>query len=224
MSIFERISNITKATVHEVLNKLEDPVLMTGQYLRNMEEDIRTAEENIKGRQKAASIAERKMNEAAQAVKEFELRALSALEAGDEAAAREAAIAKIQFEDKVQQHTDEMNQAKEQVLELQLQLDAAKEEHARLKEKRNELANRAQKAKDRAAVQQPNFSRGIESGDAARGFERMEEKILEWETDLDLSVNSQAYGNPASASTAANSTAVNEELDRLKEQLSKRNS
>lgn len=222
MSIFERISNLTKATVHEVLNKLEDPVLMTGQYLRNMEEDIRRAEENIKGQQRAAGVAERKLNEAVQSVKEYELRALSELQAGNEAAAREAAILKIQFEDKVKQHTLEMNQAKEHVLELQQQLSQAEEEYARLKEKRNELAARAQKAKERAAVQQPNFSRGIEDGDAARGFERMEEKILEWETDLDLSLNSR--GIHSEASNAANSTAVNEELDRLKEQLAKRNS
>jgi len=222
MSIFERISNLTKATVHEVLNKLEDPILMTGQYLRNMEDDIRTAEENIKGQQRAAGVAERKLNEAVQSVKDYELRALSALEAGDETAAREAAILKIQFEDKVQQHTSEMNRAKENVLELQQQLNQAQEEYARLKEKRNELAARAQKAKEHAAVQQPNFSRGIESGGAARGFERMEEKILEWETDLDLSFNSR--GIHTEASNAANSPAVNEELDRLKEQLAKRNS
>jgi phage shock protein A len=187
-----------------------------------MEDGIRTAEENIKGQQRAAGVAERKLNEAVQSVKEYELRALSALEAGDEVAAREAAILKIQFEDKVQQHTSEMNQAKEHVLELQQQLSQAQEEYARLKEKRNELAARTQKAKERAAVQQPNFSRGIESGVAARGFERMEEKILEWETDLDLSFNSR--GVHAEASNVANSPAVNEELDRLKEQLAKRNS
>lgn len=46
MSLLKRISTITKAALHEGLNKLENPVLLTGQYLRDLENDIAKAERN----------------------------------------------------------------------------------------------------------------------------------------------------------------------------------
>lgn len=38
MSIFQRITTLTKAAIHEGLNKLEDPILLTGQYLRDLDD------------------------------------------------------------------------------------------------------------------------------------------------------------------------------------------
>ncbi|GJM76757.1 hypothetical protein HMSSN036_89730 [Paenibacillus macerans] len=107
--------------------------------------------------------------------------------------------------------------------ELELRLEEGKAEYDRLKEKRNELAARARKAQERKAEQKPSISRGIESGTAARGFERMEEKILEWEASGQLS----GYGtSPAAAGADAGipTPAVNAELERLKQQLSARHS
>ena len=44
MSIFKRMKDMTKASVHELLDKMEDPVVMLNQYLRDMEAEIHTAE------------------------------------------------------------------------------------------------------------------------------------------------------------------------------------
>lgn len=87
------------------------------------------------------------------------------------------------------------------------------------------MAARARKAQERKAEQKPSISRGIESGTAARGFERMEEKILEWEASGQLS--GSGYGtSPAAAGADAGipTPAVNAELERLKQQLSARHS
>ena len=40
MGIFKRMKDITKASLHEALDKLEDPVVMLNQYLRDMEQEI----------------------------------------------------------------------------------------------------------------------------------------------------------------------------------------
>ena len=37
MSIFKRMKDMTKASVNELLDKMEDPVVMLNQYLRDME-------------------------------------------------------------------------------------------------------------------------------------------------------------------------------------------
>ncbi|WP_018749935.1 PspA/IM30 family protein [Paenibacillus sanguinis] len=224
-SLFDRIANLTKASLHEVLNKMEDPVLMTGQYLRNLEEDIDTAEKMIKEQQIAATVQERKSADIAHLAKQCEVRALTALENGDEVTARHAAAEKIRYEEQAQHYANEAKEAHDRVAELEVRLAEGKAEYARLKEKRNELAARARKAQVKSETKRPNFSYGIESGDAARGFERMEEKILDWETRQEVAGSATHYGSAGSASgDATQSAAVNEELERLKEQLSSRHS
>ncbi|MNI74745.1 hypothetical protein D3C81_1950840 [compost metagenome] len=60
------------------------------------------------------------------------------------------------------------------------------------------------------------MSYGFERGSAAKGFERMEEKIFEWEASQQIS------GMPGSTSSGADSAAVNAELERMKERLGSR--
>ncbi|WP_334077486.1 PspA/IM30 family protein [Paenibacillus sanfengchensis] len=222
MSLFNRIANITKASLHEVLNKLEDPVLMTGQYLRNLEEDLHIAENMLREQRMNASVRQRQSEDAAENAKQSELRALAALEAGDEAAARAATTAKIRYEEQAQQYAAEAADARERVTELELRLQEGKEEYARLKEKRNELAVRARKVEEREQMDRPNFSHGLDYGAAARGFDRMEEKILEWEAGAQLSGRAYPAGKSPQAAEPADA-AVNEELRRMKEQLESRN-
>lgn len=221
MSLFDRISNLTKATLHEALNKLEDPVLMTGQYLRNLEEDLRVAEKLLREQRMNVSIQERKQQDALESARYSEAQALAALEAGDDVKARAAASGKIRHEELAEQYGEEASQARSRVVELEIRLEEGKQEYARLKEKRNELAARARKVDEQAKVQRPNFSYGLDTGAAARGFERMEEKILEWEAGSELRGASSPTGASAPADVADNS-AVNDELKRLKEQLNNR--
>lgn len=222
MSLFDRISNLTKATLHEALNKLEDPVLMTGQYLRNLEEDLRVAEKLLKEQRMNVSIQERKQQDALEAARYSEAQALAALEAGDDVKARAAATAKIRHEELAEQYGEEASQARSRVVELEIRLEEGKQEYARLKEKRNELATRARKVEEQNQAQRPNFSHGLETGAAARGFERMEEKILEWEAGSQLRGTTGAGSSDGTSSPADNS-AVNDELQRLKDQLNSRN-
>lgn len=224
MSLFNRIANITKASLHEALNKLEDPVLMTGQYLRNLEEDLHIAENMLREQRMNASVRQRQSEDAAANAKQSELRALSALEAGDEAAARAATAAKIRYEEQAQQYAAEAADARERVTELEFRLQEGKEEHARLKEKRNELAARARKVEEREQMARPNVSHGLDYGAAARGFERMEEKILEWEAGSQLSGRTFSAGKSPQAVGSAEDAAVNDELRRMKEQLESRKS
>lgn len=213
MSLFDRIANITKATLHEALNKLEDPVLMTGQYLRNLEEDIQSAESTLKEQQITASLQQRKSDEAAELAKQSEQRAIQALEHGDEAIARHAAAAKIQYEEQSIQFANEAAAARNRITELEISIRTGKEEYKRLKEKRNELAARARKVTENSKLEREHISYGIEGGSAAKGFERMEEKIIEWESGLPVT----------SKLSNSDSHAVNEELERLKEQMNSRN-
>lgn len=47
MGVLQRMKEMTKASVHELLDKMEDPVIMLNQYLRDMEEEIAKAEVTV---------------------------------------------------------------------------------------------------------------------------------------------------------------------------------
>ncbi|WP_246021852.1 PspA/IM30 family protein [Paenibacillus zeisoli] len=218
MSIFERLANMTKAVAHEALNKLENPVLLMNQYLRNLEEDIRIAERKLTEQQGTLKVLAWRKEEALRSAEQSEQTASQALAGGNESAAREALSAKIQFAEQAEKHAAQIQEAGIRIQELEFQIQNAKEEYERLKEKRTELAARAQKAEERSQSIRPSFSYGIESGSAARGFERMEEKIMQWEANLDA--GGHAYSAPAASAPhtevqSAYSAAVEEELKRL---------
>lgn len=220
MSILQRLSNLTKASIHEVLDKLEDPVMMTGQYLRNHEQEIQKAEASLKQLQIRLQVQESQLTDAKNSSKKQELAALAALEAGNEEQARILAASKIAYEEKVQQYTSAIQFTQEGIAELEIHLANAKEELISLKEKRKELAARARKVDEHTAKQtdQPSFSYGIHQGQAARGFYRMEEKIEELEAERQvMGYHTTSYTEPS----PAQSLAVNDEIERLKEKLNK---
>ena len=43
MSIFKRMKDMTKASLNDMLDKIEDPVVRLNQYLRDMENEIHEA-------------------------------------------------------------------------------------------------------------------------------------------------------------------------------------
>ncbi len=45
--VLKRLRDITVATIHEGLNKIENPVVMLNQYLRDLEEEISRAKDSI---------------------------------------------------------------------------------------------------------------------------------------------------------------------------------
>jgi phage shock protein A len=220
MSILQRLSNLTKASIHEVLDKLEDPVMMTGQYLRNHEQEIQKAEASLNQLQIRLQVQERQLEDAKNSSEKQELAALAALEAGNEEQARVLAASKIAYEEKVQHYSSAIQYTQEGIAELEIHLANAKEELISLKEKRKELAARARKVDEQTAKQtdQPSFSYGIHQGEAAKGFYRMEEKIEELEAERQvMGYNATSY----TESSPAQSLAVNDEIERLKEKLNK---
>lgn len=47
MGVFQRIKDMTKASVNDLLDKVEDPIVMLNQYLRDMEAEIHEAEVTV---------------------------------------------------------------------------------------------------------------------------------------------------------------------------------
>lgn len=221
MSIFQRITTLTKAAIHEGLNKLEDPVLLTGQYLRDLEDKITSAESKQREFKAAASVLERRIYEYQVLAERSEAEAVQAMSEGNEAAARTAVMAKLRYTENGQECITGLQETNAALAALEVQLAQVKEEHKRLKAKRAELAERARKAAEIKQSAQagtagsPAGYRGqvLNAGDASRGFERMEDKIAMQEA---LAEQAGLAAAAAAATESPLNSAVEAELERLR--------
>lgn len=186
MGVFKRMKDLTKASVHDLLDKLEDPVVMLNQYLRDMETEIHDAEVTVAKQMAAERRMKQRLDETMRLGVEREGQAEHALRSDNEVLARRLLEEKVQYDQQAANLLGLHGQASSQVTELTAQLHEMKEEYYKLRNKRNELASRAQMAKARKQMAQISTEHTIESGTASRGFSRMEEKIMQMEAEADV--------------------------------------
>lgn len=187
MGVFQRIKDMTKASINEMLDKVEDPIKMLNQYIRDMEEEIAQAEVTVAKQMANERRLKQRLDEMNRLMEDRENTAIAALRDGKEATAKQALEEKLHYAEKAAEYSSMHAESKAQADELRQQLHDMKHEFYQMRNKRNELVSRAQLAKAKKQMAQVTSSNHIGAGSASIGFQRMEEKIMQMEIEAEIS-------------------------------------
>ena len=209
MGVFQRIFRVGKAEVHSAIDKLEDPIRLTEQGIRDLKNDLSNAMTSL-AEVKGQGIRLRKQaSDGKKAAADYERKAMALLQKAQNndiesvEADRLAAEALARKEENVNRAATLSQNAKQQedmAAQLQTQVDKLKSSIAGYE---NELVTLRARARTAAATKKINKQLAkVDSNGTLAMLERMKERV---EEDESLS---QAYGEVADASKS-----VDEEID-----------
>ncbi|WP_028609433.1 PspA/IM30 family protein [Paenibacillus harenae] len=217
MGILQRMVSMTKAAANEMLDKIENPVMMLNHYLRDLDEEIAGTERAMLKQQAQERMLETKLAEQNGHADYYESKAEQAASGDREAEARTALESKLLYLEQAAETARLLQLAKQAALELGQRAETLKEERTRLQSKRTELISRVQKTGGSHGYSSPD---SLRESSASRGFERIEQKVMEWEAARELA--GKPYGDGANTGLPAadmqreqRSALVDEELKRL---------
>lgn len=200
---FRRLFSLGSAEAHSIIDKLEDPVKMTEQGIRDLKKDLDEAMHNFAEVKAIAIKAERDMEKSKNTALDWERKAMTLLQQGQsgkldmqkaEQLASEALVRKEESNKQYQiakQSGETQNQA---VQTLQKNIETLK---GQIQQYENELVTLKARAKTAVATSKINKQlSSIDSSGTVALLERMKEKV---ETEENLAI---AYGDMAKMSTS----------------------
>lgn len=219
MSLFKRINDNVRANLNALLDKAEDPEKLLNQYLMDMEDDIADAESAVARQLVVVHKFKSQYEEASEWVAKRESQAMEALQKDREDLARRALEDKALHKARADDYKDQYDKGCITAEMLKSQLREMKDEYERLKAKRDTLVARAQAAKAQKKI--AGITGSFDKGNSRRGFERMEEKVMQMEAEVQAAAETSTAGNDLDQELAAldGGKDIERELAELKERL-----
>lgn len=191
MSIFKRVKTIVKADIHELLDKVEDPISLLNQYMRELDEQVEKAKDALGNQLYLEKRHAQLVAEVSAVVLKRTRQAELAVEKGEDAIARIALQEKLLQETKLKLYQEQYESIKQQTSVLREQIDSLLEKHNELSNRRLVLLSRAHAAKAQQQLQAAILS--FNADDALKGFNRVENYVRK----LEAQAAAGAYFVPA---------------------------
>lgn len=201
-SVFDRINNIFRANINDLLDSAEDPEAMLNQIIRDMNDALRQADSDI-----ADQIAQQKMLEGDLSVAErnataWHSKAELAVSKSRDDLARDALARVNDYNQQVEIYTKQLDAQKSAVNELKSRRDQLKSKYDSAVRNKEMLITRARRAQAQSKI--TRVTTQANSADYASELERMERKIRQQEARAE-----------ADTEVAEGKTSVMDEFDKL---------
>ncbi|MFD1887642.1 PspA/IM30 family protein [Paenibacillus wenxiniae] len=222
MSIFKRLRDLTLSNVYALIEKAEDPIKMTDQYIRDMAADLEDAEKAVASQIAIEKRFKQLYEEQDALVKKREEQAHIAAQAQNIDLARRALEEKKNAEAKRDEYKANFDQNKAAADNLRSKLDEMRKQLNELKNKRETLVARYNAAKAQTEINKA--MNGFSADSATAGMKRMEDKMLQMEAHAEASNEMNTNGKSLDDEIQALGTnkEVEDELSALMKQYEKK--
>jgi phage shock protein A len=225
MAILERFSDIIKANINVVLDKMEDPAKMIDQYLNDMMEDMAEVKRSTAGVIAEEKRTKRLVDENEAAVAKYETFARKAVESGNEGDARTFITKKQEMENVGAGLMTAYAAAHENALKMRQMHDKLASDIEALKARRSMIKAKVDVAKTQEKMNEIGSAIAKSEG-ATNAFNRMEDKasrmLDEANAMAELNMEPIDEAKALEEKYASKGTAsVDEELASIKEELGK---
>jgi len=185
MSLFKRLRDLTLSNVYALIEKAEDPIKLTDQYIRDMTEDLEEAEKAVASQIALEKKFKQLYEDQAALVQKRTEQAHMAAQAQNVDLARRALEEKHAAELKMNEYQAAFAQNQQLANNLRAKLDDMRKQLTEMKNKRETLVARYNAAKTQHEINKAMSGFGSDS--AAAGLKRMEEKMLQMEAQAEAS-------------------------------------
>lgn len=217
MSLFKRINDNIRANLNALLDKAEDPVKLSNQYLLDMEEDIADAQGAVARQLVVVRKFTAQYHDAENMVEKRDAQAIEALQKGREDLARRALEDKKIHIARAELLKQEYEKSQNIADTLKAQLKEMQEEYKDLQAKRDMLLARVQTA--RAQQEVYGLKAGFPKDDARQGLERMQHKVMHMEAEAEVATTIGVNISLDEELAALGDNDIDRQLEELKQKL-----
>ena len=223
MAIFERISDLIRANINDLIDKAENPEKMVKQIIIDMEEQLRKATQGLGTAMGSLNQVKKQLENAKQQSNVWQEKAKTCLEQGNEELAKQALENKVKQDKMVAQYQEMSSTMETQVNEIKTQIDTLKQKLEEARSKQAMLVARSQMAD--AKSQMAKTLGNMDSKSAFAKMDKMEQKIAAKEAQADAfsEISGVQENENDPFAQMDNENAINEELEKLKKQMNESN-
>lgn len=201
-TVLDRISNIIRANINDMLDSAEDPEAMLNQIIRDMNDALRQADSDIADQIAQQKMIEGDLDSATRNAAAWQQKAELAVTKSRDDLAREALVRSNDYNDQIAIYTKQLDAQKAAVTELKSKREQLKTKYDSAVRNKEMLVSRAKRAQAQSNMTRVTVQAA--SADYASELDRMERKIRQMEARSD-----------ADAEVAESKTSVEDEFAQL---------
>ncbi|MBE6826132.1 MAG: PspA/IM30 family protein [Ruminococcus sp.] len=183
MGIFERIGDIFKANVNDLIDRAEDPEKMVKQIIIDMQKELNKSTQALGRAVASERMAEKQYNDAVKRSADWEAKAKAALASGNVDLAKRALAQKVKADEEVTTYKGMYDNISAQTETIRGQVETLKAKLQEAKSRQAMLIARSQMADTQKALAQSIG--GVGTTSSFDKFSRMEEKVMRKEAEAE---------------------------------------